>query len=107
MDGTTFYDFFFVDFDITGVNDIDDRWRSNFFEVFQKRPRVSPVRIRCEDTFGREINEFLEVSIHDDFLLVRVLQRLASHYRVLTRLKKFKKNKTLLSLDINNFLWTV
>lgn len=45
------------------MDDIDDRARSDRFEVFEERACVPPVRVRAVDTFGTEVVEFLEVGV--------------------------------------------
>lgn len=50
---------------------------------------MASISVRCKYAFGWEIHQFLKVSIHYDFLLVRVLQRLYSRNRLFVALQKY------------------
>lgn len=77
---------FFLCFN-TWVNDVDDwRW-SYFFQIFQKYTCVTPVSVWSKDTFGRKVNQFFEVCVHDNFLFIGILQRFASRDGIVTCLK--------------------
>lgn len=57
------FHFLFYGKSFPGVNDVDYRTRSCGFEIFQKCPSMTTVRIRGVDALGREVIEFLKVSV--------------------------------------------
>jgi hypothetical protein len=68
----------------------------DLLQVLDKRPRMPPVGVGRVDALGRKIVELLEVGVHDDLLLVRVLKRLrARNGLVIVRVAALKDYKTL------------
>lgn len=71
----------------TGIDDVhNNRW-SNFLQIFEIFPCVSSISVWRKYTFGREINELLEMGIHDNFLFISIFQWFDSRYGAIALLK--------------------
>ena len=62
----------------SGTNDVHDRARPDLLEVLDERSRVASVGGGTVDALGRVVVELFEVGVHDNFLLVCVLERFAA-----------------------------
>ena len=58
------------------MNDVDDGTWPRGLEVLEESSCMSSVSIRRVYAFCREVVELLEVRIHDDLLLICILERL-------------------------------
>ena len=60
------------------MNDVNDRAGSNRLKILNKSASVAAIRVRRVDALGGEVVETLEVGVHDNLLLVCVLERFAT-----------------------------
>ncbi len=75
------------------MDDVNDRGGAYSFQVLDERPDVAPVGVGRVLALGGEIVQTLEVSVHDDFFLVSVLERLATGQGPLRALSKQGRKK--------------
>ena len=73
------------------MDDINDGRRSNFFQVFDVGSGMASVSIWGIDALGGKIVQLLEVSVHYNFLLVSVLERLRTRNAAFRSLAKIAR----------------
>lgn len=68
------------------VDNVDDARGAKTLEILEERSRISAVCIGRVDALGTKVVELLKVGIHHNFLLVRILERLAALDTTATKL---------------------